>query len=100
MDICKEVKRIVELNETVLRKVYNTFENILKEIEKSDLAVNNITTFGSNLKANIGRYTIDIHISIVLDQLRNTEDKKIELEDIDTKINNVLNELIIKQLTL
>ncbi|WP_315116826.1 hypothetical protein [uncultured Clostridium sp.] len=101
MDIGVEVSTIIKLNQTVLDKIYGAFSDALNEIEKNGFEVQNNTIFYSDLNAVVDRvYSINIPLSVVFNEIRSPEDNKIQLDDIDTKIKNIINQSIIKELTL
>lgn len=98
MNIGQKIKETIELNNQIYKKIYNAFNKALQEAEDNGLKIVGEST-KVNLRASIHGYDIDIPIEVVIEKLKYPMGKI--TEDIsDQKIENVVNELIMKALSL
>lgn len=100
MSIGKEVKEIVTARRNLLNKIQDTFTEALEDIAKSDVAVRKLTQDGY-LSAAIDICQIDISIEEVLEELKGQDERSlIEREVPDQAIENIVNKLIKRELSI
>lgn len=103
MNIGLKIKETIDFNNELTSKIFTSFSDAILEAKKNGVDAAEHTGNGSALMASIDNYQITISLSEVINEL-NVFVKRSGKKDLkqlnDDQIKNVVNNLIIKHLSL